>query len=100
MHQHRFARRSFRAEPDEIDELQYAERVDHKKRDEPPFLARARSVPERISLQDDGPEDDDKHQWDKNTHPLRCERGVKRRVCLHMFAAYHTLYIYAVSRSG
>jgi len=40
----------FGAEPDEIDNFKNAECVDDEKRDEPPFLAVASGIPERIAL--------------------------------------------------
>ena len=92
MHQHRFARRTFWAEPDEVHDLEDAERVDDEKRDKPPLLAAARGVPEREALQDDGPERHHKDDRDKNTHKLRGERRIKWREWLHMCGLYHTLY--------
>jgi hypothetical protein len=48
-----------RTEPDEIDDLEYADGVNNKECDEPPLLAIASSVPERISFDNNHPEQGD-----------------------------------------
>src|SRR3989344_2245949 len=84
-------RRRRGTKPDEIDDLEDAERVDNEERDEPFLLTAARRVPERVPLQDDGPERHHKDNGDKDAHQPWCEWGIERCVCLHMSVVYHTL---------
>ena len=81
----------FRTEPDEVNDFQDADRVDDQESDKPPFLRIAGGVPERIALDGDGPERRDDDDRDKREHELGRERGIKRRVWLHMSGLYHTL---------
>jgi hypothetical protein len=49
--------------PDEINDLQDAERVHHEERDEPPLLTVTCSMPESIALENDSPDYSDDKKW-------------------------------------
>lgn len=80
------------AEPDEVDDLKDAERVDDEEGDEPPFLAIAGGVPESEPFDNDSPERHDDDEGDEREHKFGREWGIKRRVWLHIHKLYHTLY--------
>jgi len=83
--------RSVGTEPDEIDDLKDAERVDDEERDEPPLLSVSCGVPKSISFENNGPEYDDEEEWKKYKGSSRCKWGIKWREVVHIRELYHTL---------
>jgi len=80
-----------RAEPDEVDDFQDAERIDDQEGNEPLLLAAACGVPERVTLQDNSPQYRHENKRYEDARESRRQRRIERRVCLHMYGSYHTL---------
>ena len=93
----RLRRILLRTEPDEIDDLEDTESVDDEYRDEPPFLAAARSIPKGKAFQDNSPKRREEEKRDENTHVFEHIRGVEGGEDVHILRAYHTLSLCGTS---
>lgn len=80
----RVMRVGIRTEPDEIDDLEDADRVNNEEYDEPPFLAIARRMPERIPFENNGPEQDDDEKGKERERQSGRERRIKWREVVHI----------------
>lgn len=66
--------RRSRAKPDKIDDFKDTERVDEEECDEPPLLAIAGGVPERIPFDRNSPQSGNDEEGEESEHESRQKR--------------------------